>query len=394
MSGKKPDGWRTGNLGDLILLEYGKSLPEAKRVPGPFPVYGSSGIVGFNERALVSAPGIIIGRKGTVGSVTFAESDFWPIDTTYFVSRKGDVDLRWIYYLLQHLDLAKLNEATGVPGLNRDKAAKVSVVIPSLPEQRRIAEILSSVDEAIQATQAVIEQTRKVKQGVLNRLLTKGIDHTRFKLTEIGEIPEGWTVKRLEDVCSLSGGAGFPIKYQGHQDLAFPFVKVSDMNLSGNEQFITAWNNTIDETIAKALRARPFPEGAIIFPKVGAALLTNKRRILTRPTFVDNNIMVAIPHQSMVSEFVYHFLCEVDFSKHVQSGAVPSINQATVGNILIPVPPLTEQGEIANALRAIDQTCEQLLQEETEYEALKGALMSDLLTGRKRVTTDLPMAAE
>ncbi len=99
-------------------------------------------------------------------------------------------------------------DALGNGGVNRRKSisfstlGKLSIPLPPLHEQRRIAEILSSVDEAIAATRAVIEQTRKVKQGVLERLLTKGIGHTRFKQTEIGDIPEGWPLANADDACA------------------------------------------------------------------------------------------------------------------------------------------------------------------------------------------------
>ena len=266
--------------------------------------------------------------------------------------------------------------------------------LPPLQEQRRIAEILSSVDEAVAATRAVIEQTRKVKQGVLERLLTKGIGQADLKESSLGLIPSSWRVTTLSAVVELSGGAGFPIKYQGHEGLPFPFIKVSDMNLDGNEKHIRTWNNTIDQSIAYELRAKPFRAGSVIFPKVGAALLTNKRRILTQSTFVDNNVMVASPTAKIDSEFLYYLLCRMDFAEFVQPGAVPSVNQAQVGALAIAVPPLDEQREIVSTLLVLDRSIENQVTSIIQSSEIKYALMSDLLTGRKRVTDALPMAAE
>ena len=91
-------------LGDLLSLEYGTGLPESKREPGTYPVYGSNGIVGYHKEPIVKGPGIVIGRNGSIGEVTWSNSDFWPIDTTYYVAlKKEDISLKWLYYLLLSL---------------------------------------------------------------------------------------------------------------------------------------------------------------------------------------------------------------------------------------------------------------------------------------------------
>ncbi len=113
-----------------------------------------------------------------------------------------------------------------------EEHGRVRVSSPPLHEQRRIAEILSSVDEAIAATRAVIEQTGKVKQGVLERLLTKGIGHTRFKQTEIGEIPDGWELKPVDELCVLSNGNGF--RPPDWSDKGLPIIRIQNLNGSKN----------------------------------------------------------------------------------------------------------------------------------------------------------------
>src|SRR5687767_14339984 len=141
-------------LGDLITLEYGKGLPASKRSNGSFPVYGSNGVVGFHNESYVKR-GIVVGRKGSIGKTELVNSDFWPIDTTYYITESSNYDLRWIYYLLQTLNLRSLNSATGVPGLNRDDVYKISVYYPEINVQKKIADILSSIDEAIQKTEQI-----------------------------------------------------------------------------------------------------------------------------------------------------------------------------------------------------------------------------------------------
>src|SRR5438132_11900061 len=117
-----PEGWTRMRLGELLQLKYGTSLPEAARLGGNVPVVGSAGVVGAHSTASVKGPGIVVGRKGSIGDVTWMANDFWPIDTTYYVDPvDGKCDLRWAFQLLQTLNLPGLNRATGVPGLSRDE---------------------------------------------------------------------------------------------------------------------------------------------------------------------------------------------------------------------------------------------------------------------------------
>src|SRR5690606_4852223 len=115
-------------LGDLIDLKYGKSLPRAKRRPGRVPVYGSGGVSGSHDDAVVTGPGVIVGRKGTVGSVYWSEVDFFPIDTTYYVSlRKPWLSMEYVYFTIRRLDLRSMNFDSAVPGLNREAVLALPV---------------------------------------------------------------------------------------------------------------------------------------------------------------------------------------------------------------------------------------------------------------------------
>ncbi|KLK89388.1 hypothetical protein SZ63_00655 [Methanoculleus sediminis] len=121
-----PEGWEKKTLGDVAPLNYGKALKQDDRVSGPFPVYGSSGIVGTHVKALVPGPTIIVGRKGNVGSVYRSSEDCHPIDTVYYIdSSRCSFHL---YYALQHMSF--INTDVAVPGLNRNFAHSRSILIP------------------------------------------------------------------------------------------------------------------------------------------------------------------------------------------------------------------------------------------------------------------------
>jgi len=129
--GHVPHGWEVKTLGEVIELAYGKPLKAEDRKNGPVCVYGANGPVGWHDEKLVSGPGIVVGRKGNPGVVTWAHGDFYPIDTTFYVEPKGECrSLYFLFYALANHDLANLSADSAVPGLNRNHAYMSKQVIP------------------------------------------------------------------------------------------------------------------------------------------------------------------------------------------------------------------------------------------------------------------------
>jgi len=175
-----PESWEICQLGNLLKLEYGKALKGEKRNGGSFPVYGSNGIVGYHDLAIVKGPGILIGRKGSVGAVHYAQSDFWPIDTTYYASIKQEVNVKWLYYLLSSLRLEYLNDLGNVPGLNRNHVHEKIVPKPGVQEQERISQILSSAESKIDSDLEKRSQLERLKKGLMQDLLTGRVRFPEF----------------------------------------------------------------------------------------------------------------------------------------------------------------------------------------------------------------------
>jgi type I restriction enzyme S subunit len=163
--------------------------------------------------------------------------------------------------------------------------------------------------------------------------------------------PEGVEFKALERVAEIRSGWGFPNAYQGQSEGDYPFYKVSDMNLTGNKTVMTAANNFIDEAIAKKLGITPAPAGTVIFPKIGAAVATNKKRLLSMPSAYDNNVMGLIPSEYLNPRFLFFWMQTIDLVKLAHdSGAVPSIRKTEMEQLKAPVPPLEIQREIVKVL--------------------------------------------
>ena len=160
-----PNNWAKARLGYVFEFEYGQSLPKKARVTsGKIPVYGSNGIVGSHNEAFANVPSIVVGRKGSSGAVNLAPDPFWPIDTTYFVTPSSGMDLMFSVYLLKSLRLDELGSSI-VPGLNRDDAYALPVLVPPEAEQRRIV----SKVEGLMSLCDTLESQRRARESVRER---------------------------------------------------------------------------------------------------------------------------------------------------------------------------------------------------------------------------------
>ncbi|HBK41069.1 MAG TPA: hypothetical protein DDZ57_05800 [Porphyromonadaceae bacterium] len=168
-----PEMWINVTLGDILILEYGKSLPKNSRQDGKYPIFGSNGIIGYHNNFLVEGPVIIVGRKGSVGSVHFSNENCWPIDTTYFVKPTDSLNFKFIFFLLESLNLFQLDKSTTIPGLNRDNIYEQVIGLPPLNEQNRIVlkleEVLSSLDKSKEQLENSLNQLNFYKQSILKQ---------------------------------------------------------------------------------------------------------------------------------------------------------------------------------------------------------------------------------
>lgn len=189
-----------------------------------------------------------------------------------------------------------------------------------------------------------------------------------------------WPRERLDAMTAFAGGVAFPRAEQGGLAGQYPFLKVSDMNTPGNERELHTSANWVTEEQRKRLRARLWPAGTVVFPKVGAALKTEKRRLLTRPSAFDNNVMGLVPGDQLLPRFLLALMEKVRFGAFAQEGVVPSINQRLVGEIEIPVPPLEAQRRIVALLEAFDRTRDTLELQRAHLRRLKVLVLQDAYT--------------
>ena len=390
--------WREQPLGSLVAFEYGAALGAGSRTGSGFCVYGSNGVVGRHELALVSGPGIIVGRKGSIGALQWSELDFWPIDTTYWVKPKVDLDLRWVREALRLVGLERLDSSTGVPGLNRSDAYERSVPVPPLEEQRRIAEVLDTIDETIQATERVIAKRRALRAGLAADLL-KGPSaiassetsrpneaQLRTVLTSTSRNPamSKWESRPIEELVALvsSGGtprAGDPRYYT---EFGTPFLKIDDITKSVG-RFVDKAEQSITDLALDESAAKIFPAGTVLVTMYGTMGVT---KTLRSPMATNQAIAALVPPFRCDPNYLAHALSfrRAGLERFAAQTTQPNISGTIIRRFRLPVPPLEEQRRIAEILDTADGTVQRYEAELVKLGELRAGIAADLLSGRVR----------
>ncbi len=235
------------SVGQFSPFIYGKSLPETTRnTQGSVPVYGSSGFVGRHDKALTNGPTVIIGRKGTIGKVTYSTSPCWPIDTTFFVEGSADRNIRYTYYALKSLGLEQMNSDSAVPGLNRDNAHARVLPKRSVQEQTKIADILSALDDKIELNNKMNETLEATAQALFKSWFVdfepvkakmegskpEGLTAELAALfpdklidSPLGQIPQGWKVKSISELAKVVKGRSYKSSELQESDTALVTLK-------------------------------------------------------------------------------------------------------------------------------------------------------------------------
>lgn len=296
---------------------------------------------------------------------------------------------RFCYYFLQLPYCRKFmkshSSGSTVLHLNLKSVKKLLLDLPPLHEQRKIAAILSSVDAAIEQTDAIIAQTEQMKKGLMQELFTKGIGHTEFKETKIGRIPGDWTVVTGTEIFSLGGGNSPKECIFGGEENTL-FIKVDDLNNPNNRSSIKDAKLKLDKS--KNPKINIYPPGTIVFPKRGAAILINRVSLLESDAAIDPNLMALCVNQRLNKTYFKYYLLYFGLFNLIDNSGVPQINNKHLYPLNYPLPSLSEQQKIATVLSTLDEKLEFERMHGYHLRKIKHSLMQDLLIGRIRVKVD------
>jgi type I restriction enzyme S subunit len=339
--------WFERPLGKQLKLEYGSALPESKRNGGQFPVVGSNGIVGYHSDYLIEGPAIVIGRKGSVGQINWIDSNCYPIDTTYYVENKhpSSASLEFIRLLLENSRLAELKDPGAVPGLNRENVHAVKTAFPEKPEQKRIADCLTSLNALIAAQSEKLDVLKTHKKGLMQQLFPReGETVPRLRFPEFRDAGK-WREKKLGDVGSVRMCKRI-LKEQTTPHGDIPFFKIG------------TFGSTPDAYISYELFERyrknfPFPKNGAILISASGTIGRTVRYKGELAYFQDSNIVWLENSGNLISDnFLFYLYQLIDWSPSV--GAIQRLYNENILAAKVKFPSIPEQQRVADCLTSLD----------------------------------------
>jgi type I restriction enzyme S subunit len=409
-----------GSLSDfLFAVESGSRPKGGVTVEGDIPSFGGENVTEdgqlifypvkkitndfFNamSKGILQNLDVLINKDGanTGKSTIYRNSPYTraSVNEHLFILRgkKDKLDQVYLHYLLLSPNTRKeLNQkitGSAQPGLNSTFAENFPIQLPSVKEQQKIAEILTSVDEVIENTQSQINKLEDLKKATMNELLTKGIGHTEFKETEIGRIPKNWEVKPLAEVYPniVVGYVGNVSDHYCEKLIGVPFFRTQDVrpNVFNHipEMYVTnAFNN-------KNSKSQIF-NGDVLIARVGANL--GMVCVVENLVGVANiaNVIIIKSTTRFSSRFLSLYLNsesgQIQILRGAGGGAQGVFNTSLAKDLMIPIPPADEIQKTVEAVSHLQRAGDCLQQKIRSAIGVKRSLMQDLLTGRVRVTVN------
>ena len=269
----------------------------------------------------------------------------------------------FLFHSKQFIDMAITISVGGLsPTINWKDISKQEFLLPPKSEQKRLAELLWAADEMIEKEKRSFKLIENLYFSIISSIFSN-----QKKYCDLGAL------------CNIKSGFAFPLKYQGHKDMPIPFFKVSDMNNISNKYEMQVSENYVNESILKFIKGQVFPVGSLVFPKIGATIHTDKKRLLAIESIVDNNIMVLIPNKELLSPyFLFYFFDTFKLADIINTGAVPTISAETVRSIQIPELDIEEQKNIVKEIDSIVITMKKQEQLVGQSQQVKLALINKM----------------
>ena len=411
-----PAGWRTMKISDICQILSGSTPKTSEKDywDGDIPWFTpldlskiSSRYVEQSERQItqngfkacsaqkIPPHSLIMSSRAPIGyfAINLEEATTNQGCKTFVCSKEMNVDFLY-YYLNQYLnEIKRLGSGSTFAEVGKKQLEGLEVTLPTLPEQTKIATILSKVDEELEKVEQIIGQTERLKTGLMQKLLTKGIGHEKFKETELGEIPEEWEVKTFKesdiDIIDGDRGVNYPKKNEFAEQGYCLFLSTKNIK---NDKFTFKECSFITQEKDELLRKGKLEKFDVILTTrgtVGSVAYFNEK-VPFENIRINSGMLIFRSRISVLPEFLYLLLKSPLMKKKyasVSSGsAQPQLPIRSLEQIKIPIPSKQEQEKITSILEASEELVYKSKKQKKTLLKLKKGLMADLLSGKVRVT--------
>lgn len=393
-----PEHWDVVPFGKVSNNFDGQRIPiksgDRQEIQGDYPYYGAQGIIDYVNDYIFDGEYLLIAEDGEnvksrKNDIAFlVNGKFWVNNHAHIVQANGKSTLPFLKAKLNFISIKEYITGMAQPKLNKGKLNSILISCPPLPEQKRIASILTTVDDKISSIDDQIQQTEQLKKGLMEKLLTEGIGHTEFKDTKIGRIPKGWDICSGEKITKKITKGSSP-KWQGFEygDDGTLFVtseNVRDgfLDLSVKKFLSISFNEKQQNSTLK--------NKDILINIVGASI---GRACIYESPYPFANINQAVCLFRLKNEIdsffiLYYLQCPSSVKRLLgtQAGSArQNLSLKDMRMFSFGIPPLEEQKQIASILSTVDDKIDVLNQKKSLYQTLKKGLSQHLLTGQMRV---------
>jgi restriction endonuclease S subunit len=380
------NGWEVVTIGDIIKFSSGKSRPKntSKEKTEEFniPVYGGNGILGYSDKILLNHPTLILGRVGEYcGCAHLTEPNSWISDNALYAKEcSSEVDLVFIKNCFEYMNLNQYSNKMGQPLITQGIIYEIKFGLPPLPEQRKIAHILNTVQKAIEQEDNLIRTTTELKKALMQKLFTEGTRGEPQKETEIGLVPESWEVIHLIDVCEKP--------QYGFTDSAAKEGNAQFLRITDITEFGVNWNE-VPFCNCPDYKNYELKNGDIVFARIGAT--TGKSYLIKNPpksVYASYLIRIRCKDEILPEFLINYFETEQYWSQiNARKGdnLKGGVNGSILSKLFTPKPSLDEQEKIASIFIILDKKIAFALSKKQTLTALFKTLLHELMTGQRRV---------
>ena len=387
-----PKGWEEIKLGEILNIQTGKKNAQDSKENGEYPFFTRSIDTQKIDTYSFDTEALFIAGEGNF-TVKYYKGKFDLHQRTYMLTalKENTVDLKFLQNNIQPkvYQLVATSVGSTVQSLRKPIIEALKIPLPPLEEQKKIADILSTVDKKIAFVEENIKATEELKKGLMQKLLTEGIGHTEFKDSELGRIPESWEVESLDNFSDITKLAGFEFTEYFDYEAGGDIIAIRALNVVNGKLVLNNLQRISSEISNKLLRSKLYVND-ILFTYVGTlgqvAMIEENDKYHLAP----NVAKITIENQDkVISKFLLFYLISNFGQKQIKllstTTSQPAINMGNIRKIKLPVPQIEEQKQIAEILSTVDNKLENLKEKKLFFQELKKGLMQKLLTGEVRI---------
>ena len=347
------DPWEQRKLGEVAPLQRGFDLPVSQMISGPYPVVMSNGVGGWHSKYAVKGPGVVTGRSGTIGGLQYIEGDFWPHNTSLWVTSFNSNEPKFIYWLYSSLNLERFGSGSGVPTLNRNDVHDQLIGVPcNIAEQRRIGAFFDRLDSLITLHQRKYDKLCVLKKSMLDKMFPKG--GSLYPEIRFSGFTDPWEQRKLGGIATFGGGHTPSMSdsdnYEGGNVLWVTSQDVKSHYLDGTTTQIT-------EKGAKELTL--YPAGSLVMvTRSGILRHTLPVAELRKPSTVNQDIRVILPQEKYYGQWLLQFFISRNKELLLEFGktgtTVESVDFSKMRDMVLLTPSLPEQQRIGHYFARLD----------------------------------------